>query len=181
MSSLTSQFGAFTQAGQLGLGTPLGPGAQALPATSPTPAASPTLGAQVFAAGQVIQGAAAFSNSRFAAKISKRNARQIRLSTVSKAARVRLDRKRRIGATQAAIGASGFAVTGNLLDLLAQEARQAQVDEALVRFEGRKAAENLELQAKLQKRQGIIALAGGIAAGATTLGASSAAQTGSIA
>jgi hypothetical protein len=137
-------------------------------------AALPLIIAGVSAAG-AIQSAIASSNAaKFNASIANRNAQLATLNAQEQERRQRRLGRKRLGALRANIGASGVALTGTPLDLLADSAAQEELDALTIRHQGKLKSTSLNLQSGLLKTQAKNELiSGGLKAGsALLLGAS---------
>lgn len=121
-------------------------------------------GAIIGAAGSALGGLAAFQqfrqqaeiaqqNAAFQAQVTQFNVSQIQASTAAEEARVRRDMSRRLGATRAAIGATGFTAEGTPLDVIADQAAEAEEIALLTRFGGRLQAQRARFQGSLAARE----------------------------
>lgn len=127
------------------------------------------IGTLVGGVGQILGGVAALQQGRFAAEVARANAQAARQQAAAEEIRVRRERVRRIGATRAAFGAAGVTLEGSPLDVLAEQALEAEEDALLVRFGGRVRARQFGLEATLAQQAGTAGLFGGLAGGLGTI------------
>lgn len=116
-------------------------------------------------AGAAVQGVSSLQQGRFAAKaarqsaqfsqeLGERNAIAAEQQAGAEEARVRRDSQRRLGALRARFGASGFTFAGSPLEVLADQAMEAEEDALLVRHGGRTAAQQARLQGAVGFQRG---------------------------
>ncbi len=117
----------------------------------------------------VVGGLAAFQQSRFQAAVASANAKAAKQQAQAEEIRLRRDRVRRIAATRAAFGAAGVALAGTPLDVLAEQALEAEEDALLTRFGGRVRARAFRFQAGAARAGAGGALLGGALAATGTL------------
>ena len=106
------------------------------------------------------------------ASIQRQNARAAKEQAAAREEQLRRDRARRIGTIRAQIGAQGGTIEGSPLDILADEAAEAELDARLVRFGGQVQARDFRNQARSSTLSGVGSLIGGAgqAAGTTVQG-----------
>lgn len=142
------------------------------------------------AGGSLIQGFGGFQQARFqqqaaqqnavfAAALGERNAQAELQRAEAEEVRFRRDRQRRSAATRAAFGAAGVQVEGTPLEVLADQAAEAEEDALLIRLGGLTAAQRARLRGDVEAREqrlraaafrqqaGTSLLAGGLEAGET--------------
>ena len=92
---------------------------------------------------------------------AEKNAASVQLAANAEEERLRRDRVRRMGAIRAAYGAAGVQMTGTPLEVLGDQAMEAELDALTVRHGGRVQAESFEDQADESRNKAIGSLIGG--------------------
>jgi len=128
------------------------------------------IGPLIQAAGTIYQGAQARATSDYNAAVAKEEAKTQDVLTDIEIARHRRSAKKLQSAQFARYGASGVTLEGSPILVMADSTADAELDEALIKFQGASKASALNREAKLQKMFGESALTASlINAGATLL------------
>ena len=130
-------------------------------------------GAVLSGAGQIVQGVGALKAGNANAKALKKQARGELAAGAAEEARIREAARSQMGDQIGAQFANGLeGGSGSALDALRESKIQAALDTLEVRRQARLKSDELNVRAKLEKRQGRFALAGAIlGAGSTAMGA----------
>lgn len=105
------------------------------------------IAAVVSAVGTGISAIGAYSAAQFQADQADRNARAVMAANRVEEERLRRDRTRRMGAIRAAYGAAGVQNTGTPLEVLGDQAMEAELDALSTRYNGASQAANLRSSA----------------------------------
>lgn len=100
-----------------------------------------------------LQARIARQNAQFELDLAERNAQAAIQQAAAEEVRLRRDRGRRIESTRAAFGAAGVQVQGSPLEVLADEAMEAEEDALLVRFGGEQEAQRVRLAGDILARR----------------------------
>lgn len=92
-------------------------------------------------------------NAAFELRLAERNAQAAIQQAGAVETRLRRDRDRRIESTRAAFGASGVQFQGSPLEVIADEALEAEEDALLIRFGGVQAAQQARLAGAILARR----------------------------
>lgn len=125
-------------------------------------------GTAVSAGASVLGGIAAQQQASFQAKIARQNAEIARQRGEAESVRIERDRRRRLGLLRASIGAAGLQPTGSPLDLLAEEAMEAEEARLMALFGAEGVARQEEINARTARLRGQAGLVGGIGRGVGT-------------
>lgn len=112
---------------------------------------------------------AATQSAQFAQALAERNAAAAEQQAAAEEMRLRRDRARRLGLTRAGFGAAGVQLAGTPLDVLADEAAEAEEEALLVRFRGRVGAQEARLRGGMEARSQTIAAQAARARGTESL------------
>ncbi len=146
-----------------------------------TPQAIKGIGAGLKIGAQIGGGIAGRQAAQFQAGIARQNAVAIVQQAQAREVRLRREQRRRIGLTRASFGAAGVQLPGTPLDVLAEQALEAEEDAQLIRFGGRVRAREQLIRASVFEAQGRGSILGGFsAAGGTFLRAQQAGAFGDI-
>lgn len=139
------------------------------------------LGTVMSAAGAQQDGRDRKAAADFNASVADRNAGIARAQAAQDAAQQQRDARRQMGAISAGYGASGVAVEGSPLEVLASSAYQAELDRQTIIYKGELRAMGYQDESTLERFGGETALAAGDRKAASTilLGGSQAASMGS--
>jgi len=110
--------------------------------------------AGIAAIGAIQQGKAAQAAAAFNAQVQTQNAEIARADARMEAAQVERENYLRLGAIRAAQGASGGTGAGSVLDVLADTARQGELERQNVIYRGELAARGYTNTAALERAQG---------------------------
>ena len=128
------------------------------------------LSALVGAAGAISSGRQQAAANRYNAQVAEQNAERAVLTSEAEAAREGDRNRRRLASSANAFGASGLALEGTPLDVMADLASEAALDEQIIRWRGRTQAQGLRTQAAQDRAAASRATTAGYAqAGATLL------------
>ncbi len=134
------------------------------------------VGTLVSAVGAIQQGQAAAASARANAQIAERNATVARASAAQDAEAKDRENRIRLGAIAAGYGASGVSLAGTPLDVLADSARQAELDRQTIVYKGELRALGFSdsaamdrAQAKNAKRAGYFKAGSALLSGASSL------------
>ncbi len=111
-------------------------------------------GAAIGAIGAIRQGQAAQAAAEFNAKVAENNASSAKLQAKEEERRHRIVARKRIGATRAAIGASGISLEGSPLDVLEENAANAELDALTIRHAGEVANIDFLNRARVERFKG---------------------------
>lgn len=100
-----------------------------------------------------VKAAVARENAQFELDLAERNAQAAIDRAAAEEVRLRRDRDRRIESTRATFGASGVQIQGSPLEVLADEAMEAEEDALLIRFGGERVAEQARLTGAILARR----------------------------
>jgi hypothetical protein len=103
--------------------------------------------ALVGAAGAISSGRQQAAANRYNAQVAEANADRAVLTSEAEAAREGDRNRRRLATSANAFGASGLALEGTPLDVMADLASEAALDEQIIRWRGRTQAQGLRTQA----------------------------------
>lgn len=92
-------------------------------------------------------------NAAFELELAEHNAEAAIQQAAAQEVILRRDRDRRISTTRAAFGAAGVQLQGTPLEVLADEAMEAEEDALLIRFGGERAAEQARLTGAILARR----------------------------
>lgn len=112
------------------------------------------IGAGISAYGAIQQANATKTASQFNAAINERDATAALNQSDADARRIAFQGKLAEGSIAAGYGASGVRMEGSPLDILAQSAEQAKLDESMVRYKGALRAQGLRDTAGLNRMAG---------------------------
>lgn len=139
------------------------------------------IGAGVSAGSSILGAIAGARRASFQADVARSNAKLGRGQARAEEDAVRRSRSRRMADLRAALGASGVQASGSPLELLADQAMEAELDAQRVRFSGRAAARQEIATARNFESSIVPTLLGGLAdAGSTLLTASSLQRPGGL-
>lgn len=128
------------------------------------------IGAAIIGAiGSVQQGNAAKSAANYNARVAENNATLARQQAAAQEEQHRRLARRQLGQMRAAYGASGVTMEGSPLDILAQSAKDAELDALNIRYGGELKAQGLESEAVLERYRGESAQRAGYMGAATGL------------
>lgn len=130
-------------------------------------------------ASNVFQTVVAVRSAEMQERIAKNNAIQASLNATAEERRLRRQQSRQMGAARAFFGASGTTLQGSPLDILADQAMEAEENALLVRFGGERQRIAFETQAAFKKSEARAALYGGLLKTGAS-GVSGAAQAGAF-
>jgi len=128
-----------------------------------------TIFAIAAAAGTGISAIASYSAYQQQAKVAESNADAASAAARAEEQRLRRDRARRMGSIRAAYGAAGVQATGTPLEVLGDQAMEAELDALAVRYGGAVRSRNFENQADSNRSSAIGSLIGGAAGVGTSL------------
>ena len=112
------------------------------------------IGGLASAVGAIQQGQAASAAASANAQIAQRNATLARATAAQDAAAQDRQNRQRLGAIAANIGASGVAAAGTPIDILAESARQGELDKQTILFRGELRALGFQDNAALERNRG---------------------------
>ena len=128
------------------------------------------MGFAMQAVGSIYQGIQAQRTADYNAAVAKEEAKTTEVLTDIAIARHRRDAKKLQSAQIARYGAAGVTLEGSPILVMADSAADAELDEALIKFEGQSKASALRSEVRLHKIHGKDALTGAfIRAGSTLL------------
>jgi len=127
------------------------------------------VGAVAGAAGKVFQGISARQQGKYRQKIAERNALLARRQASGAAEVQARAGEKAVGAAAARAGASGFAVSGSAVDVMAQIAAQSTQRAGTAIYDGALRSQAYRDQGAAAKRQGDIGFVTGLAGAASTL------------
>lgn len=107
-------------------------------------------------------GVGAYQQGRYLQRVSEENARMTREAARINEQRLRTQRAKGLDELRASIGASGLSVLGSPLELLGDEAAQAEMDALTVRHGGQVQARQQRIEGELAAAQGRAGLIGGL-------------------
>jgi hypothetical protein len=126
--------------------------------------------AAVSAVGAISSAQATSAAAKTNARIADRNALISRQSAAAEEEKQRRLSRRQAGANRAAIGASGITMDGSALDVMEDNAMDAEMDALTIRYNGEIGAMNSESDASLERmRAGAARTAGMFGAGSALL------------
>lgn len=117
-------------------------------------------------AGAVGSGVSGYMSSSAQAGLASQNATASRVAASLEAQRYARDAKRRFGASVARAGASGTQLTGSVMDVLADQAAEEEMNRQLILYGGEVQAARSKAQAGYYKQQASATLLSGLTAGA---------------
>ena len=109
------------------------------------------ISAALGALGAVQESRASAAASEFNAKVAENNAVIAEQTAAADERRARRESARRIAGSRAAFGAAGVALEGSPLDVIEDQASDAEVDALNLRYRGRLEANNYRAQAGLDR------------------------------
>lgn len=121
------------------------------------------------AAGSIQQGNSAKAAAEYNARVAENNAITARQQAAAQEEQHRRLARRQLGQMRAAYGASGVTMEGSPLDILAQSAKDAELDALNIRYGGELKAQGLESEAVLERYRGKSAQRAGYMGAATGL------------
>jgi hypothetical protein len=128
------------------------------------------LSAAVGALGAISSGRQQAAANRYNAQVAEQNAERAVLTSEAEAAREGDRNRRRLATSANAFGASGLDMTGTPLDVMADLASEAALDEQIIRWRGRTQAARFQSQAAQDRAAAQRATTAGFGqAGATLL------------
>lgn len=116
-------------------------------------------------AGFIGQGLSGYKSSKAQADLANQNASVSRQTAALEAQRYQADARRRLGAARARAGASGTQLSGSVLDVLADQAAEEELNRRMILYGGEAKAANYKAQAGYYKRQGQSTLLSGFTTG----------------
>lgn len=137
------------------------------------------IGMVLQAAGGIYQGFQAKSTADYNAAVAKQEAKTTNVLTDIAIARHRRSAKKLQSAQIARYGAAGITLEGSPILVLADSAADAELDEALIKFEGKSKVSALRREATLQKMRGKSAVIGAFISAGQTAGQAYAGRSGS--
>lgn len=121
------------------------------------------------AVGSLAQGQAQAKMAEYNAVLARRNARLTLEQAKREAYLVRKEGFKSLGATRAAVGASGLTLEGSFRDVLSESAMNVKRDEMTVKYQGQLSAINFEIEARQQEQFAKVAKIGGAINAASSL------------
>lgn len=103
----------------------------------------------------------AVKQSELQAELADRAAKQAKLNAAAEERRLRRQQAREMGAARAFIGASGTQMLGSPLDVLADQAMEAEENALLVRFGGMQRAAGFEAEGAFRRSEATAAMISG--------------------
>lgn len=130
-----------------------------------------TVGTIVSTVGALSQGFASADASSYNAKLAQQNAVASRQQAAASARTADIEARKRLGAIEANVGASGVSMEGSPLDILQESARAAEMDRLNILYGGEVRARGYENTATLDRFKGDAAeTAGYLSAGRELMG-----------
>jgi hypothetical protein len=126
-------------------------------------------GAALGGFGSIFSGIQQAQANTFNAKVARQQADQAEAEAAADAEQTRQDNQRKLGAAEAAFGASGVDLQGSPLDVLSDLATQGELSRRLILYKGKNQANQFLTQAAIDRSQAGAALAGGILGAGTTV------------
>ena len=127
------------------------------------------IGPMIMVAGQLYQGVQAKSTADYNAAVAKEEAKTQAVLTDIEIARHRRASKKLQSEQIARYGAAGVTLEGSPILVMADSAADAELDEALIKFEGASKARALRSEARLHKLTGDAAFTGSLIKAGSTL------------
>lgn len=132
----------------------------------------------IAAAGAIRQGQAAANAAEYNAELAEQNATASRQQAAANAAASDREARKRLGAIEATVGASGVAMEGSPLDILQESALNAELDRQNILYGGETRSRGYESTATLERYRGDEAeTAGYMRAGSELIGGYGRAQS----
>lgn len=110
----------------------------------------------------LLEGFGQYQANKANAEISKAQAKQARLNAAYNERRSREESARLMGEQAARFGASGVAMEGTPLLVMADQARQSELDALAIRTQGKQASEGYKAEARGYRRVATSSLMGGL-------------------